>query len=297
LAQNYPDYFKPYILYYWQKLDFSNYELVISSSHSFCSNWVNVKGKHLSYIHTPPRFLYDEFNEMAFLRKFPFKQLLSMYFDGLRKKDFLKLQKIDLLIANSKNVQKRIFKYYKRKSIVLYPPVETKAGMKKKGDYYLFFSRLVKQKGGELAVRAFNQNGKKLLIVGEGGQIKKLKKISKKNIRFFGFQPDQKMKGIFIKTKALIYCSIDEDFGIIPVEAMSYGVPVIAYQSGGVKETIIDKKTGIFLKKYNVNSLNRAIEKFELLKFNKNVCQKQAKKFEERKFQLGIRKYAQLLLK
>lgn len=284
------DLFKPFILIYWQTLKLNKYDLVISSSHSFSSNWVNVKGKHISYIYTPPRYLYDEYNEMFFLKKFPFKQLLFMFFNYLRKVDYKNIKKIDLLIACSKNVQNRISKYYHRKSIVIYPPIDiykiTKRKFTKK--YYVFFSRLVSQKGGELAIKSFNKNGKRLLVVGKGKEENKLKNIAKSNIKFLGFQPDNNLSEIFSKCKALIYCSIDEDFGIIPLEAMARGIPVIAYKSGGLEETVIENKTGLFFNKYDSNSLNKTINKFENMKFNAIDCQKWAKKFNKIKFKKEI---------
>lgn len=298
LARNNPDFFKPYILHYWQKLNLDKYDLVISSSHSFSSNWVNVKGKHISYIYTPPRYLYREFNEMYFLKRFPLKQIFFLYFNIIRHIDFKKIQKIDLLIAISKNVQNRILKYYKRKAIVIYPPVtlRKKTYSNNKRNYYLFFSRLVKQKGAELAIKAFNENGKDLLVVGEGKEKGKLKKIAKSNIKYLGFQSENKLDKIFTKVKALIYCSIDEDFGIIPVEAMSNGVPVIAYNSGGVKETIINNKTGIFFNKYNPDNLNKSIKIFESKILNYEDCIKQANKFRKEIFSREIQKQVKNLL-
>jgi len=294
---DYADYFKPYILFYWKTLDLDKYDLILSSSHSFCSNWVRVRGKHISYIHTPPRYLYGVYNEMQFLRRVPFKYLFFPTFSLIRKLDYVNSKKIDLLVANSKNVQKRIKKYYGRNSTVVYPPVvipkrvgKTSGREKeRKGKYYLFFSRLVKQKGCELCIKAFNQNKKPLYVVGKGKEEKVLKKIANKNIKFLGSQTDRKMMTILMGAKALIYCSIEEDFGIVPLEAMGHGIPVIAYKSGGVKETVIEGKTGIFFHKYNEQSLNKAIDKFEFTKFSRNECIGQAQRFNEKIFEDKIR--------
>lgn len=301
LITSYPSFFKPYFYhYYWSKLNLNVYDLVISSSHSFCANWVKVKNKHISYIHTPPRFLYEEFNEMNWLRQPIIKKIIKPYFEYLRKKDKAKVQKIDLLIVNSKNVQSRIKKYYNRNSQVIYPPVKlpkkiTKSSKIKK-THYLFFSRLVKQKGIELVIKAFNQSQKPLLVVGTSQQAKKWQKIAKPNIKFLGFVSDQKMPDIYTQSKALIYASIQEDFGLVPVEAMSYGLPVIAYRDGGVKETVIEKKTGLFFRKYDEKALNKVIEQFEKMKFLKENCLKQAKKFSEQRFAEEIIKVSTSLL-
>jgi len=300
-ALQHPSFFKPYFYhYYWSKLNLDQYDLVISSSHSFCANFVKVKNKHLSYIYTPPRFLYEQFNEMTWLRYPIIKSVLEPYFAYLRQKDKTNVQKIGMLIADSKNVQNRIKKYYGRDSQVIYPPVKVLTKIttlvEGKKTNYLFFSRLVKQKGIELVIKAFNENGKPLLIAGTSNQEKKWQKMAKANIKFLGFISDQKMPSIYAKSKALIYASISEDFGMVPVEAMSYGLPIIAYQDGGVKETVIDCKTGLFFTKHTVKSLNEAILKFEKMKFKKSDCVRQAKKFGPQIFEKKIKKTIQKLL-
>ncbi len=290
-----PSFFKPYFYhYFWESLNLDQYDLVISSSHSFCANFVKVKNKHLTYIHTPPRFLQSEFNELSWLKKPLIKSVVEPYFKYLRKKIAQKLKSIDIITANSINVQKRLANYYQTKSSVVYPPIKL---AKKKirhnkddAESYLFFSRLVKQKGIELAIKAFNDNGKPLLVVGTSNQEKKWQKMAKKNIKFLGFVPDEKMPEVYQKSKALVYASINEDFGMVPVEAMSYGLPLIAYYDGGVKETVIDQKTGLFFTKHTAKSLNEAIVKFEKMKFKKSSCIKQAKKFAENIFQDKISK-------
>jgi len=301
LALRCPSYCKPYFYhYYWPQLNLDAYDLVISSSHSFCANWVKVKNKHLSYIYTPPRFLYEEFNEMNWLRHPIIKKVIDPYFTYLRKKDKENIQKINLIIADSKNVQNRIEKYYNRKAEVIYPPVKLPTKIAKqskiKQTHYLFFSRLVKQKGIELVIKAFNQNRKPLLVVGTGQQAQKWQQMAKPNIKFLGFVSDQQMPDIYAQSKALVYASIQEDFGMVPVEAMRHGLPVIAYCDGGVKETVIEQKTGLFFRKYNEKSLNKVIEQFEKMKFSKENCLKQARKFSEQQFSKEIIKVSTSLL-
>lgn len=299
-AISHPSFFKPFFYhYYWEKINLNKYDLVISSSHSFCAHFVKVKNKHLCYMYTTPRFLHNEFNELSWLKKPIVYKIFKPYFNSLIKKNKKKIQEIDTLVTDSINVQNRIKKYYDAKSIVIYPPVKIPnkiLSRKIKGDYYLFFSRLVKQKGIELVINTFNKNHKPLLVIGTSGQEKKWKKMAKKNIQFLGFVSDKKIESIFKKSKALVYASIDEDFGMIPVEAMAYGVPVIAYKDGGVKESIINNKTGIFFERYNEKSLNQALEKFEKTKFNKNDCIKQAKKFNEQRFDKKFLKKVKQLL-
>ena len=278
-------FFKSYFYhYYWNSLDLDDYDLVISSSHSFCANWVNVKNVHVSYIHTPPRFLYERINDQLWLKNKIFSFLFRPYFNYLRFVDKKKVSKIDLLIANSKNVSQRIKNAYNLDSIVLYPPVNLKRNKKiKKADRYLFFSRLVKQKGIYLAVKAFNQLNKELLVVGDGRELKELKNLANKNISFLGFVNDEKLKDIISSAKALIYPSIDEDFGLVPIEVLNQGIPVIAHYSGGPKE-VLNNDVAVFFKKYDVAALKKAILKFEKRKFSKNDCQQLARNFSREKF-------------
>lgn len=281
-------FFKPYFYhYYWNSLDLDKYDLVISSSHSFCANWVKVKGTHISYIHTPPRFLYEGVNDQSWL-KGPFSFIFKPYLNFLRFLDKKKVEKINLLIANSKNVGQRIKKAYGLSSIVLYPPVDLKKNQKKrKADYYLFFSRLVKQKGIYLAVETFNKLDKKLLVVGEGRELKKLKKMANKNISFLGFVDERELTELISSSRALIYPSIDEDFGLAPIEVLNQGIPVIAYYSGGPKE-ILNKNVAVFFKKYNEDALKKAIHRFEKVNFSRKVCRNFAKSFSKENFRKGF---------
>lgn len=290
-------FFKPYFYhYYWESIDLNQYDLIISSSHSFCANWASHKNKHISYIHTPPRFLYGQFNEMRWI-KFPvIRNLLSPYWALLRNKDKNKINNIDVLVANSKNIRNRIKKNYNKNSIVIYPPVfseqQIKPKFKKGAKYYLFFSRLVRQKGIELVIKTFNDNKKPLLVVGTGLEQMKWKKMANKNIRFLGFVGDSQMPAIFGKCKALVYASIEEDFGLAPVEAMSHGLPIIAFKDGGVRETVIKDKTGVFFYKYNQKSLDKAIQRFENKIFNRQEIIEHASQFSHETFKEKILKLA-----
>lgn len=296
LALTQPSLYKPYIFHYWQQLNLDNYNLVISSSHSFCSNWVKVKNKHLSYMHTPAKFLYREFNEMTWLKKFPWQRLFSPYFNYLRKKDVAKVQKIDRLLCNSRQVAARIYRYYQRRAEVVYPPVNSKlfkqAGQQQRQkqlssnkNYYVFFSRLVKQKGLGLAVQTFNQlPDRQLVVIGEGREKRTWQRRAEANIKFLGGLADQQTAKILAGAKALIYCAIDEDFGMVPVESMAAGTPVIAYDSGALRESIIPQQTGLLFRQYKVGKLRQTILDFEDRSWSQQACQLQAAKFAEKYF-------------
>jgi glycosyltransferase involved in cell wall biosynthesis len=243
---------KPLLIIYWETLNLKKYDLIISSSHSFSSKSVNKKlsAKHISYIHTPPKYLYNEYNRMNWIKKFPFAILLWPTMFLLRKYDYYSAQKPDLLIANSEVVQQRIKKYYKRNSVIIYPLFDiathnidkiSPTSNKKNGKYFLFFSRLEKQKGAEPVIKTCTKHNIPLVVMGAGSQEKYLKKIAGKTIFFTGFVSQEQKVRIFKHTKALIYASIDEDFGMVIPEVASYGIPIIYYNSEIFKKILKTK--------------------------------------------------------
>lgn len=267
--EKFASFLKPLLIIYWERLNLGKYGLIISSSHSFSSKSVNKnKGaRHISYIHTPPRYLYKEFNQMGWIKKFPFNFILWPLFFLLRKYDYYSAQKADILITNSKNVQDRIKKYYHRDSSVIYPDLKPKSKtIKRKPRYFLFFSRLETQKGAELVVKTCTRFNIPLVVVGTGSKEKYLKKIAGKSIIFTGFISEKQKEKIFSYTQALIYTSIDEDYGMVLPEINSYGIPIIAYNSGAIKEFAFSKNIYLF-DEYSEQGLKNAIDKsFNYLK-------------------------------
>jgi len=198
----------------------------------------------------------------------------------------------DYYLAISKTVQKRIKKYYHCPSDVIHPPLDYKFWSKtirnnslgddvNSGFYYLLASRLASYKKTDLVIKAFNQNGLNLLVVGIGSQERYLKKIAKTNIKFLGLVSDQKLRHLYANAKALIFPQL-EDFGLVPLEAQAAGTPVIAYNKGGAKETIVNNQTGIFFNKSTIASLNCAINKFESKnhQITPSKCRQKARKFD-----------------
>jgi glycosyltransferase involved in cell wall biosynthesis len=282
--------FKPLALLYFYFLDLSKYDFVITSSGSYNAKFVRFKGKHLCYLHTPPKYLYEETNQLDWIRREPFKTLLLPLIMLLRFIDKKSGDFPDVLVCNSREVQKRVDKYYKRKSQIIYPPVNVRNRVTKNqsGEYYVFHSRLVKNKGLELVINTANKYNLPLIVIGEGHLFESMKKVAGKTIKFLGFVNDNKLASIYSHAKALIYASIDEDFGIVPVEAMGYGIPVVAYESGGVEETVINKKTGIFFNKYTKEALYEALQKSDKYKINCKDCYLQAKNFSAATFRKKI---------
>jgi glycosyltransferase involved in cell wall biosynthesis len=206
----------------------------------------------------------------------------------MRQYDYHAAQRVDYFIANSKETQKRISKFYRRESTVIYPPIDTRHAQftnvqRGTQDYYLFVSRPVGSKGLELAVAASKKLGIKLKIVGRSG-------MNTEHIEYFGIVTDEALFALYSGAKAFLALATNEDFGMTPVEAMSCGTPVIAYNGGGYAESVIDGKTGILFNTATDEGLIGAIRQFEKLKKDwSKDCINQAKKFSIARFKREIK--------
>jgi glycosyltransferase involved in cell wall biosynthesis len=256
-----------------ESFDFSQFDVVISSSNSFAKN-ILVSGatKHISYIHSPMRFAWDaahthlanQAHRTPLGRAFGLVELIaSSIISKLRIWDKLGADRVDVFIANSKNVAQRISKYYRRDSTVVYPPVDIDkiTATPTHQNYFLVVSRLVSYKKIELAVQACKELNLPLLILGEGPEMDNLKRIAGSHTQLLGWVSDQDKFNYLQNCRALIFPG-EEDLGIVPIEAMAAGKPVIAYNKGGLTETVIDGKTGIFFNNQTVADVKQAIEKF-----------------------------------
>lgn len=265
----------------FEQFDLSTYDLVISSSNAYFAKAVKVSnGRHICYCHTPPRVLYGysaKSNWQANPLTLWAGNLLNHF---VRQMDFLAGQNPDVFVANSQETALRIKKFYKRDSVVINPPVKlvdeaqkifsklNKVELlalknNKKDSYYLYVNRLAKAKHPELAVQAANLLGFKLKVVGSGTMLSELQKMAQSNVEFLGAVDDQQLQELYLSAKALLYPVEDEDFGMVPIEAMAFGTPAIAHFSGGPKETIVDNENGLFFTDLSQTSLVEAIKKFE----------------------------------
>ena len=278
-----------------ESIDLTEYDIIISSE-SGPAKGVILKPEaiHICYCHSPMRYLYDMqhtyFKGAGKIKKI----LMGLIFHYIRIWDSTSANRVDKFIANSTYVQKRIKRTYGKESYVIHPPVDINKFRlsKKEGTSYLMFGQLVEYKNPMLAVDAFIKNGKDLVIVGEGELLEDIKKITygHDNIKVLGRCTDEKIEEIFENTKALIFPGV-EDFGIVPLEAMASGKPVIAYKKGGALDTVIDKETGILFEKDTVEDLNDAIERFEGMKFCKEKLRLHAEKFSEDNFKENVKNY------
>lgn len=247
---------------------------------------------HITYIHTPPRFLYKYSQEGTKWQKPPFKPFYSYLVNFLRLWDYVAAQRPDYIVTNSETTRKRIKKFYGRDAKIIYPPVEvnfkSEDGLKKaEAPYFLAIGRLSKYKNFDLLIKTFNKIKYPLVIAGTGIEEKRLKSIAGSNIIFKKVSDEEKNK-LLDGCLGLINPVVDEDFGIVPVEAMAHGKPVLAHKSGGHLETIIEGETGLFFEKDNVDSLSEKLLDFEQMiknnKFDHEKIKSHAQKYSKERF-------------
>lgn len=281
------EYFAPLMPLAFESFKFDAYDLVISVT-SEAAKGIITKPEtlHVCYCLTPTRYLWSHRHD--YLQGWTLKTA-KPFINHLEKWDKLAAHRPDVLVAISSEVKKRIKKYYKRSSIMVFPPVTPLQGSSLRGrkDYYLVVSRLVKYKKVDVVIKAFNQLNHKLVIVGAGRDEERLKSLAGENIKFAGFVTEKKLVDYYMRAKAVIFPQ-EEDFGIVAGEALSLGIPVIAYKQGGARDIVEDGKNGIFFNKQNEASLVDALTRFDRLKFTKSDIVKTSRKFSTRNFQQGL---------
>lgn len=275
----------------FRSFDFSGYDVIITSATgAYFPNSLNKKKARLvCYCHTPPRYLYGLPTARNFQKNPIFKPIIALMNHFLRLADFTYSRNVDQYLANSGTTQSRIQKFYRRDSIIVYPPISLPSDFTpqiKKQDYFLTGGRLARAKRYDVAIKACKTLNVPLKIFGRdfAGYESELKKIAGSQTEFLGEITPQLKTDLFTKAKAFIFCSDNEDFGMIPVEAMAYGCPVVAYKSGGVLETVIDNQTGFFFDELTSKSCATAIKKIIHHKIDPQNCIKQSQKFGRPQF-------------
>lgn len=255
----------------FESFDLRDYDIIISDSSAWSKGVLtNPNQLHISYIHTPPRFLYKYTTETDVRKKWFLKPALALIDNWLRVWDYEAAQRPNYLIANSYETLKRIKKFYKRDARVIYPPVETKYNDIKvetnnlKKPFYLVAGRLAAYKNVDLVIQAFNLTGLDLEIVGTGKEEARLKKLANENIKFLGPISDLELHKKMAECIGFIFPVEDEEFGIVAIEAMSHGKPVLAHRSGGPLETIREGVDGMFFDKADVETFVSKLKEFDL---------------------------------
>jgi len=271
----------------FRSFDLSGFDLVVSSNHA-CAKNVRVPAgvPHVCYCHTPMRYAWDP----AFLEGEAIgpltRRLLPLGTAWLRRVDRKRAAGPDLFVANSSFVAGRIEEVYGRESTVIHPPVEVSPllGVERDpADGYLVFGRLVPYKRVDVAIRACERLGRRLLVAGTGRDLDRLRRLATSTTEFLGHVPGDHVPGLFGRARALLFPGL-EDFGIVPVEAQAAGLPVIAYGSGGVRDSVIDGRTGVLYDDWSVDGLCESILRFESMTFDDRDLRANATRFSPDRF-------------
>ncbi|MBI4098067.1 MAG: glycosyltransferase [Candidatus Levybacteria bacterium] len=314
--------------YLFGQFDFSKFDVVIvSATGAYFPNSIKTRSTssgregnaiQICYSHTPPRYLYGYETARNWKKNLMIRIIGEIAIHFLRMVDYKSAQNVDYFIANSEETKRRIEKFYRKDAIIIYPPVDVNPKFKTLNpkqaqitkykipntEYYLAGGRIARAKHTDLIINTFIRNGLPLKVFGKGfagfeEEIKQRIKNhesrikGKSNIEFLGEVTDEEKDELMMNAKAFVFASEDEDFGIVPVEAMMAGTPVIAHRSGGVLETVVEGKTGLFFDEFSVESLNSAIKKFERTKFDSSQIAKHAQKFSRPRFEKEIKEFVE----
>lgn len=283
-----------------EQFDLSGYDVVLSSSHAVAKGALTHSNQlHIAYVHTPIRYAWDLYHQ--YLRESGLdrglKGMLAKYFlHKIRLWDASTANRVDHYVANSRYIARRIKKTYGKPSDVIYPPVDVdKFTLREaKEEFYLTASRMVPYKKIDLIVEAFSKTDKKLLVIGDGPDMAKIKSKAGKNVELLGFASDETMADLMGRAKAFVFAA-EEDFGITPVEAQACGTPVICFGRGGARETVLDGESGLYFMEQNTKELLAAVAKFEQNydKFEPAKIRENSLKFSRARFEAEIKSYVE----
>ncbi len=280
-----------------QKMNTKGHELIISTSHCVAKGIRrDKKALHISYCFTPMRYAWGFFDDYFGGKNLLARWAIKAWMKRLRKWDLESNAGVDYFIAISEHIRKRIQNCYKRDSAVIYPPVDTHFYTPDyrvpREDFYLVVSALVPYKKVDHAVKAAKKAGKKLIVIGEGPDRKRLEKMAAADTVFMGWQADAVLRDHYRRAKALLFPG-EEDFGIVPVEAQACGLPVIAYGVGGATETVLSNETGVLYNEQKESALVGAIFAFEKLALDAEFIRKNAMRFSRDRFAMEIKAFIQ----
>lgn len=298
-SRKYHRLFPPMMMLGIEQFNLDYYDVVLSDSSSFAKNVItNPDTLHITYCHTPMRYGWDDCQYYTQEFSFPtlVKKFVPLLMNYIRMWDFHGTNGVDHFVANSNFVASRIRKYYKRSATVINPPVDVNHFSISKesavGDYFLMVGRMMKYKQMDLVIKAFNEMRLPLKIVGRGIEMKNLQKIAGPTIEFLGRVSDEQLIKIYSCSQAFLFPQ-EEDFGIVAIEALASGRPVIAYRAGDIEENIENGKTGIFFDNQTVADIVDAVKRFQKIKFNPEYIRSKSEKFEREIFKKKIEKFVQ----
>jgi len=289
---------QPYLPLYplaFSGLDLSDYDLILSNKSGFCHGVRTGAASHVCYCLAPTRYVWD-FESYAAREALPaaLKTALRPVIASLRRWDYQAAQRVDRFVAISREIQSRIRRHYGREAAVIHPPVDTERfrPSSEREDYYLIVSRLIPYKRIDLAVRAFNQLGRPLVIAGGGRDREALEALAGPTVTFLGYVPDEELPGLYARCRAYVLPGV-EDFCIAPVEAQAAGRPVIAYGAGGALDTVIEGDTGVFFRRQTPEALAEAVRAFDPDAIDPDACSANADRFDVAVFRDKLSRFIQ----
>jgi glycosyltransferase involved in cell wall biosynthesis len=283
-----------------EQLDLRSYDLIISSESGPSKGIIpSSDAIHVCYCHTPMRYIWNMYHDyrsgagrVARLMMPPLSHYLRMW-------DVTSAARVDSFVANSATVAKRIHRYYGADSVVIHPPVDTDAfsiaAPSELGDYYLMAGELVSYKRPDLAVRAFNEMGLELVVIGGGEMLDEIRGLAGPTVTVLGAQPFDVLKQHYAGCRALIFPG-EEDFGMVPVEAMASGRPVVAFGRGGATETVAKGLSGIFFTEQTVEAISSAVKSLAGIEIDPEKIAAHARQFGRDQFFRKMRTHIDDLL-
>lgn len=278
-----------------EQLDLRRYDLVISSEAGPAKGvLVSPHTTHVCYCHSPMRYVWDMYHDYHEHSGPMTRMLMGPLLHYVRLWDQTSAQRVDRYVANSQFVAKRIEKYYRRSSDVIYPPVAIDSfdASQPAEDFYLSVGQLVRYKRIDLLVEAFNQLQRRLVVIGDGDMLPALRRMAKPNVQLLGRQSFEIIRSYYSRCRALVFPGI-EDFGMVPVEAMASGKPVIAFSQGGVRESVIDGLSGLLFHEQTPDAVMDAVMRFESVEgdFDRQAIRSHSRQFSEQTFKDRFRKF------
>jgi glycosyltransferase involved in cell wall biosynthesis len=293
----------PLMPFWIESFSLEKYDLVISTSSCVAKGvMVGPSTKHLCYIHSPMRYVWDQRDEyLGKLRRIPVIGLLIEFASTtLRMWDTVTSSRVSQFVANSRFVKRRVERYYGKSSVVIHPPIDIERFRPKsksvvKGDYFLAAGAFVGYKRFDLAIEACKQAGKKLVIAGSGPDLKKLQSLAGPNVEFEVSPSDDRWVELLQKAKALIFPGV-EDFGMIAIESMAAGTPVIALKAGGALDFIVEETSGIYFDSLSADSLAKAFQRFDKIDWSSDALIRHSTSFSYQEFLTKMREQLEVLL-
>ena len=278
-----------------EQLDLRGYDLIISSESGPAKGIIPPSDAlHVCYCHTPMRYIWNMYHDYRSGAGRITRMVMPALSHYLRLWDATSAARVDSFVANSTTVAGRIRRYYKSDSTVIYPPVDTEsfsiAAQSELGEYYLMAGELVSYKRPDLAVRAFNEMKQKLVVIGGGEMLDEIRRIAGPTVTVMGSQPFDVLKHHYARCRALVFPG-EEDFGMVPVEAMASGRPVIAFGRGGATETVLDGVSGVFFAEQTVEAICSAVKRLADIEINPQAIADHASQFGRKPFFEKMRKH------